>query len=355
MYILGINISHHTSSCLLLDGEIVYYIEEERLSRKKNHLISRDVPVNFPIRGAENAKNYTKYIDYIIFSSFGTEDRYLEYQIINNLTEKFKQDEIEIGQILYYPEEHHLYHAANAFYASGFEQSVCLILDGSGSYFKKNRNNIPFREIESIYLFSYEKIEKVFKHYSTLAMGFYNDFFIEKSKNCTTLFSDSMSCGQLFTEASTCFEMGSIDQSGKIMGMSSYGNANNYGEWYSKIDGVSITNNNVIVPEFWKKYNSFQEKADLSKKIQEETRKHTIELIEKSLSYTRTKNLVLSGGYFLNCVNNYEYLKYFSDINFYIDPISHDGGTAIGAAKNLWFSLSKSKKISPTISLYLGL
>jgi len=73
---------------------------------------------------------------------------------------------------------------------------------------------------------------------------------------------------------------------------------------------------------------------DLARQLQEETKLDTIELIKKAISYNDCKNIVLSGGYALNCVNNYEYLKEFPDHNFFVDPVAHDGGTAIGAA--LW-------------------
>ena len=43
-------------------------------------------------------------------------------------------------------------------------------------------------------------------------------------------------------------------------------------------------------------------------------------------------NIVLSGGYSLNCTNNYKYLQSFPDINFFVDPVPHDGGTAVGCA-----------------------
>ena len=34
----------------------------------------------------------------------------------------------------------------------------------------------------------------------------------------------------------------------------------------------------------------------------------------------------------MNCSNNFKLVKYFSDYKFFVDPIAHDGGTAIGAA-----------------------
>ena len=68
--------------------------------------------------------------------------------------------------------------------------------------------------------------------------------------------------------------------------------------------------------------------------LQIATKESTINLLEKAFSYSPIKNVVLSGGYALNCVNNYEYVKAFPEYNFFVDPVPHDGGTAIGAA--LW-------------------
>jgi carbamoyltransferase len=355
MHILGINVSHHTSTCLINDGDIIYYIEEERLSRKKGHTISKDSNVNEIINGVKKVKNYTHLIDYVIISSFRTFDGIVEDLIIKNLNEWFLANNIKVEKIVYFPEEHHLFHASNAFYSSGFEEAACLIIDGAGSFIKKNKNNQPFREIESIYKMSYEDgIQPIFKHYSTRGEGCYNEFEIEKN-NFIKVFSDSISCGDLFSKASVCFGMGHKDQAGKIMGMSLYGNSEKYCNWYSYIDNVSITNNNIIIPEFCKQYTRFEEKSNLASQIQKETKSHTMHLIDKSLSMTNSKSIVLSGGYFLNCVNNYEYIKQFPNVRFYIDPISHDGGTSIGAAKYLWYDISSSKKIQPIKTLYLGI
>ncbi len=73
-------------------------------------------------------------------------------------------------------------------------------------------------------------------------------------------------------------------------------------------------------------------KKDLAKQIQYETKVHTCNLIQKAIDMSNNTNVILSGGYFLNTVNNKEYIKEFPNVNFYIDPIAHDGGTAIGAA-----------------------
>ena len=52
---------------------------------------------------------------------------------------------------------------------------------------------------------------------------------------------------------------------------------------------------------------------------------------------TGEKNIIVCGGYGLNCVANYEYWKEFPDLNIYCEPISHDGGTSIGGAYHVYY------------------
>jgi predicted NodU family carbamoyl transferase len=54
--------------------------------------------------------------------------------------------------------------------------------------------------------------------------------------------------------------------------------------------------------------------------------------MEKAITYSDCKNIILSGGYHLNCSNNFKLVKLFPKYNFFVDPICHDGGTAVGAA-----------------------
>ena len=123
--------------------------------------------------------------------------------------------------------------------------------------------------------------------------------------------TNSYNPGDLFNHLCDTIGLYSFEtnEPGKAMGLSSYGNT------------------------FGKR------NEDLAKQVQTATEEYTIELIEKALSYANTKNIVLSGGYFLNCVNNYKYTQYFKDINFFVDPCPHDGGTALGAA--VWYDYYK--------------
>ena len=53
--------------------------------------------------------------------------------------------------------------------------------------------------------------------------------------------------------------------------------------------------------------------------------------------------------------SNYKIIKHFPHIKFYVDPVSHDGGTSIGLARYVWHNHSQDKTIRPLKSLYLSM
>jgi len=67
--------------------------------------------------------------------------------------------------------------------------------------------------------------------------------------------------------------------------------------------------------------------------IQSQHFKNLCELVKGCLELSKSKNIILSGGCALNCVNNFKLVKEFPDLNFFVDPIPGDEGTAIGVAK----------------------
>ena len=189
-----------------------------------------------------------------------------------------------------------------------------------------------------------------------------------------------MSNGALFNLLA--YELGfkDGDDSGKVMGMSSYYKSEDYSlyevypeedprwwrqiEWFEEINGVWVTSkelydNFATMNHFPFERTSFElddfmVKADIANKLQEETLKNTKRLITKAVEISGCKNVVLSGGYALNCLNNYQYLDIDPEINLYVDPVCYDAGTALGAAKWLYYKLTKSTEKNPLTSLYLS-
>jgi carbamoyltransferase len=314
MRILGINLSHNASIAQVTDGKLDLYFEEDRFNKVKE-----SEPEKFP---EQRFISIDKYIiekpDYVIYASLGrlsrqsfgslklgVSDQYWIDIFNKQLSEKFGE---EIPY--FYQTEHHLYHACSAFYFSELDDALCIVMDGGGvtplEEFKQ------YIEIESVYIFDKTKCIPKYKCI-TSADEFYN--YISFSNNQTLLehnlrkdnidylLTNKYSSGMKFKTFTHVHNMG--QEVGKIMGLASYGN----------LTGTRV--------------------EDLARQLQEEALKDTIELITLATKYSDSKNIILSGGYALNCVNNYHYMKHFPEYNFFVDPAAHDGGTAVGAA--LWF------------------
>jgi predicted NodU family carbamoyl transferase len=112
--------------------------------------------------------------------------------------------------------------------------------------------------------------------------------------------------------------LGTDDQgraAGKVMGMASYGKPSQ---------------------NIFNKYN-------VSQQLELDSYDHTVEIIKRAIDYAPDcRNIVLSGGYSLNCTNNYKYLEAFPDYQIFVDPIPHDGGTAVGAALQMWENINSN-------------
>ena len=352
MFILGVNISHHPSIALLKDAEIVYYMEDDRYNgHKEEEWTRKDI-----MRCLMDIRMYTSYVDHVTFASYGKNTVHYEYDYpdfdtINDVKRNLTGYGIKFGKEHFYW-EHHLYHACSAFHSSGFDSAAALVLDGGGVNFN---DYIPLRESESMYYFngnSVDTIKKVYTPGNTWSRMNSKPVLADKKY----VLSGTASCGWIFN---SLIHVTGVSSAGKLMGISPYGDASKVdsNDWfiYDEDTDTWVTDNKTILNSYRQCYNdqeldpeiprsigrdlvgsNFDIVANLSKKAQDETRKHTIRLIQSLLDKVETNNVVLSGGYFLNCVNNYEYAKEFPQINFYIDPTAHDGGTAIGAAKYLW-------------------
>ena len=164
-------------------------------------------------------------------------------------------------------------------------------------------------------------------------------------------------------------------EAGKTMGLAPYGK---YDDMIPSLFFNGRGNKNVFVPNYpagahidhtrhpyltlkedpraW--HNDPSKVTDAAKNlawaVQDETQTLVGDLIEKAVAMSGKKNVVIAGGYGLNCVANYYYKKRFPDLNIFVDPISHDGGTAIGLAYLVHYTETKDTTKRPLSTLYLG-
>jgi len=353
--VLGISVGHNGGAALVSDGKLVYYLEEERLSRWK-----RD---GNPFRAMIDICSKYKVNELVIGGTNDSDE-------VNKLVWTYESPYVALIRkfhpgikVTWLNHEHHLLHASCAFYNSGFDKASVLIIDGAGSLIKYENGNVSY-ECESLW------------------EGNKNNFkLINKSSWSplkTTIGRNNLDSGVTITktyEAVTVYLGWQGVEGGKTMGLAPYGkqnpkipqlfekgrgNKNIFSPQYPS--GAVILKNNYSIferkhnPKDWHTDPSKLTKieADLAWQIQNDTQEEVANLIEKSVELTGNKQICIAGGYGLNCVTNYWLKKRFPNLEIYHEAISHDGGTAIGAAYLGWIKYQPQTKFTKQTSIYYG-
>jgi carbamoyltransferase len=370
MYILGISCFYHDSAAALIkDGKLVAAAEEERFSRIKHDS-------NFPSKAIrfclEHAGISEKDLDYAVFyeKPFHKFERILmsSMQMFPRSWKVFREammawlgeklwvksiikDKvgIEADRILF--GEHHLSHAASAFYPSPFEEAAFLTVDGVGEWATTTMGIGRNTEI---------KIQKEIKFPHSLGL-LYSAF--------TAFLGFRVNNGEY-----------------KVMGMAPYGKPKYIDKIYNNLiklaeDGSFRINmdyfsyhysdektfNSRFVDLFGKpreressfftsgtrypsyfgdKPANFQELcrenehyADIAASIQKVTEEILLKLINSLHKETGLKKLCLAGGVALNSVANGRIMRETPFEEIFIQPAAGDGGGALGAALHVYHGL----------------
>lgn len=361
MYILGISSFYHDSAaCLIKEGEIIAAVQEERFTRKKH---DSDFPSNSIRYCLMEAKIKPSDISNIVFyeKPFSKFERLLETYLAfaprgfksfamslpvwikDKLFLKRKlliELEKTLGKIVDWESrllfsEHHLSHAASAYYPSPFKSAAIMTFDGVGEWTTTSlgvgkKNNIKI--IKEIH----------FPHSLGLLYSAFTYY-----------------CG---------FKVNSGEY--KLMGLAPYGKPRYINlikqnliqvasdgsfklnmKYFDYATGLTMTNNkfNKLFEGSPRKpeSNITQREMDLAASVQ----KVTEEVIVKAATFlakkTREKNLCLAGGVALNCVANGVLIKKKIFNKIWIQPAAGDAGGALGAALAVWYLYyNKERKIN---------
>ena len=369
--ILGISAFYHDSAaCILKDGEIIAAAQEERFTRKKHDSSYPHNAIKFVLDYANLKLNEVDKIvffekpflkferlleTYVAFAPKGfvsfskamplwiKEKLFQKNYLFNKLKEhdkNYKSDE----NIFF--SDHHLSHAASAFYPSPFEEAVVLTADGVGEWAT-----------------------------TTVAVGKGNKLDIKKEIH----FPHSL--GLLFSSFTyfNGFKVNSGEY--KLMGLAPYGNPiyvdkimklidiKNDGtfrldqKYFNYATGLTMTNDKFHhlfgqKPRDPKKEKLTQFHMDIAASIQKVTEEIMIKLSRSIRNEYNIKNLCLAGGVALNCVANGKILKEKIFDNIWIQPAAGDAGGSLGAALALWhIDQDNVRKINSNDSMkgsYLG-
>ena len=350
MYILGISAFYHDSAaCLLRDGDIIAAAQEERFTRKKHD-------ASFPHKAIEYClyeagidaceimnvvfyeKPFVKFErlleTYLAFAPKGftsfaqampvwIKDKLFQKSILTKELTKTLGDSVNWNDRLLFS-EHHLSHAASAFYPSPFESAAVLTLDGVGEWTT-----------------------------TSLAVGKGKDLKVIKEIH----FPHSL--GLLYSAFTyyTGFRVNSGEY--KVMGLAPYGeprfadlikekliNLSEDGSfqldmsYFDFATGLTMTSNKFHKlfggPPRTSEANLTQREMDLAASIQKVTEDIVVKLAEGIAKETGEKNLCLAGGVALNCVINGILLRKKIFNNIWIQPAAGDAGGSLGAALSIW-------------------
>jgi len=370
--ILGISAFYHDSAAtVLIDGKIIAAAQEERFTRKKHDS-------DYPFNAIEFVLKYSnlkfKDLDQIVFfeKPFLKFERLLETYVAfaprgfnqflkaipiwlkeklfqkRMLMDLFKQHDSSFNdESKLFFSEHHLSHAASAFYPSPFEKAVVLTADGVGEWAT-----------------------------TTVAIGENNKLEIKKEIH----FPHSL--GLLYSAFTyyTGFKVNSGEY--KLMGLAPYGEPNyvekiknnlidikNDGsfklnqDYFNYATGLTMTNSKFDElfgqkPRDPSKDEITQFHMDIASSIQKITEEVMLKLTKSLRDEFKIPNLCLAGGVALNCVANGKILENKIFDKVWVQPAAGDAGGSLGAALAFWhLEKNKERNISSTDDMkgsYLG-
>ena len=345
MRILGVSAYYHDSAAALVcDGEVVAAAQEERFTRTKHdpafpaNAIRYCLSVNsIALRDIDGVVFYDKPFlkferlleTYLAFAPKGYQSFRLAMPIWlreklflkDLLTREFRQIDASFDpkrQMLF--SEHHLSHAASAFFASPFEEAAVLTMDGVGEWAT-----------------------------TSLAIGRGNGIEVVKEIN----FPHSL--GLLYSAFTyyTGFKVNSGEY--KVMGLAPYGDPKYTNLIYENLidikpdgsfrldmsyfnycTGLTMTNERFDRlfggPPRDPEAHLTQRDMDLAASIQAVTEEVVLRMARAIAEETKLPNLCLAGGVALNCVANGKIQKEGRFRGLWIQPAAGDAGGALGAA-----------------------
>jgi carbamoyltransferase len=369
MKILGIQKHHNSSACLFEDGNLIYYNQEERLSKIKKDF-------GFPLNCLAEIKKITSDIDVVVITGYdyvAAENASIA-SMLTKLGFKFPNKDFWFS----YYKGHHLAHAAKAFYNSNFDDALIIVWDGKGSTFSLSDGTFAHETTTAFYATSPSHFEIVYKRLYTpfsdnpssltvndkCEYGIYDKTLdINHYPNQLWEVRNDHDIGHLYEFTSKHLGFGD-DESGKMMGLQSYGKFNDelpssllfdQTKYYTNMEVFNADDPNSVNTEKFPILKDKQALTDFAFHTQKSLETVGLSVIKNMLASTGAKNLVLTGGVALNVVANNFYRKNIpQDVKIYIEPLCGDEGNCIGAAQLYYHSVSQNTNKNTFKNLYFG-
>ena len=351
MYILGISAFYHDSAaCLLKDGQIIAAAQEERFTRKKHDAGFPSNAIEYCLR--EGGVGASK-IDSVVFyeKPFVKFERLLETYfafvprgfksfvsamplwIKEKLFQKsrlIKELSLTLGVSINWSErllfsEHHLSHAASAFYPSPFDDAAVLTIDGVGEWTTTSWAVGSGKELKIIkemhFPHSLGLLYSAFTYYTGFKVNSGEYKVMGLAPYGTPIYAELIKEKLIHIAVDGSFQ---IDMT-----------------YFDYATGLTMTNKKFHTlfggPPRSPETEVTQREMDLAASVQKVT-EDVVLLIAKNIAQeTGQKNLCLAGGVALNCVANGRLVQEKIFDHVWIQPAAGDAGGALGAALSAWY------------------
>ncbi len=353
---------HDSSACIVKDGKVLAGVEEERFTRKKHDNgfptyaiqfclkeagVNPDLVVFFenPDRKFQRIKETlatTEHSDEIYKTIF---DLWKNVKSKEKIKEKFREVTGLDNKIIFL--DHHLSHAASAYYVSGYDNATLVTIDGVG---EKTTTTIGFGKNSKIKML--KEIE--FPH----------------------------SIGLLYTALTVFLGFRPFDGEYKVMGLAAYGESSREANpYYTKLhqmvqifeDGSFALNmrffghNNFEMKAYRQEFTDLiglsprkphdpmgRNYEHLAAALQLLAEDLVLGVLKHAHDIAPSDNLCFAGGMALNSVINAKILPKTNFTNLFIQPAAGDGGTVLGAAKYIQNLADDSALSEHMTHAYLG-
>ncbi|MBT9312768.1 carbamoyltransferase C-terminal domain-containing protein [Leptothoe kymatousa] len=332
-YFLGLNLSHERSAAIVKDGEILVAIEQERLDRQKYSIgfmlqspgvTARMQPPHDAIRYCLDSCGITLNDLTAVTANMPGHD--FAPTIMRNTLPADIAD-----RVLAIP-SHHLAHAYSAYWPSGFDDALVLVIDATGTTHQDHRTESYTLYEGHGHTLSTLHSETVDSHLTGLStLGFLYEYVTRKAGFVSKMGNTNVSHAE----------------AGKLMGLAPFGGEQaNFHDWIKPVDNsysLSISPYDIFleIAALEKTYDNGEGKpylrpylVDLAYKIQSELEKALKHIVKLAMERTGLKKLCIAGGVGLNSVANYRLFKDLGLDDIFIFPAASDSGIAAGAA--LW-------------------
>ncbi|MDE1855375.1 MAG: hypothetical protein KGH57_03615 [Candidatus Micrarchaeota archaeon] len=369
MSVLGIHDAHDAGAAIAQNGEVAGAVNEERFTKKKNDVGFPVNAINYMLKNSDD--DITKiaipwiggsalfarlYPDLEVRrrllwrrqapkpSGFKMKVTDMIFKVVQDQQPKWfwnatgkgiggsilrgKLRNLGINKELVFV-EHHLAHAATAYYASGFKEALVITLDGAGDGLS-----------------------------GTVSIG-------ENGKlKRINEFKASASLGLLYGAATLACDLRFSEDEGKLMSLAAYSYPSEmkeldsfvrYDERKKQLVSDMGIKYEFLLAEYIKntllwKYN----REALAYAVQKHVQNQVMKIVESYIRETKIRNVAVSGGYFSNIITNMAINEHPEVKNFFVFPQMGDGGLALGAAYYVDFQESGRFNPKQIDNLYYG-